>query len=148
MKRLGLLTALATVALAATGCAGSHRASRPTTSAGVTVASGSDPAVARVQASWPILRIFPKTPGATQHCLLPGPGMNRGIKATCRTATSVGALGPEVVTFTETWRGTSFRLSGSTRGTQRHSWRFVVSSPHGRVSLVGEHGNFPPQSTE
>lgn len=74
--------------------------------------------------------------------------MSRGIKATCRTTTGAGALGPEVVTFTETWQGTSFRFSGSTRGTQHHSWRFVLSSPHGRVTLVGERGNFPPQSTQ
>ena len=148
VKCLALLTALAAVALAASGCAGSHHASTPTTSGGATVASGADPAIASVQASWPILRIFPKTPSTNNHCLLPGPGESRGIKGTCRTATSVGGLGPEVVTFTEIWPGTSFRLSGSTRGTQHHSWRFVVSSPGGRVTLVGEHGNFPPQSTQ
>ena len=144
---MALLSALAIVALAASGCAGSHRASTPTTSGSASIASRADPAIARVQASWPILRVFPRTPGTSSQCLLPGPGL-RGIKATCQTSTSVGALGPEVVTFTETWRGTSFRLSGSTRGAQHHSWRFLLSSPRGRVTLVGEHGNFPPQSTQ
>lgn len=145
-----LPAALATVALAASGCAGSHPASTPTTtsSRSTTTASASDPAIARVQASWPIMRVFPDIPGATGRCLLPGPGMSRGIRATCRTAVSTGAAGPEVVTFTETWPWKAFRLSGSPHRTQRHSWRFVVEGPRGRVILVGQHGDFPPQSAE
>ena len=74
--------------------------------------------------------------------------MSRGIEGTCKTAVSVGGLGLRVVTFTEWWPGTSFRLSGSTRRTQHHSWRFVVSGLRGRVTLVGQDGNFPPQSAE
>jgi hypothetical protein len=99
------------------------------------------------------MRIFPGTPGTTNHCVLAeatGPGLSRRIKATCRTATSVGAAGPVVVTFTETWPWKSFHASGSPRRKQHHWWRFEVEGPRGRgrIILVKEHGDLAPQSTE
>jgi hypothetical protein len=146
MRNVRWLPVLAVVSLAVSGCASGHRAGAPVTSM-----KGSDatPAVASpialVRASWPIMRVFPSKSGATRRCLLPGPGISRGIKATCRTTFGLGAVGSQRVTFTETWPARLFRTSGSPKGTRSHSWQFAVDLTTGKVRLVVQHGDFPPQ---
>lgn len=151
MRPLFRLTVVGAVVVAASGCAGSHRAGTPPAP---TSASSAAPttnfAVRRVQAAWPILRVFPTTPGTTSRCSLPGPGLDpRGIPARCRTTLRTRASGPQVVTFTESWPARFFRPMGMSRHrTLHHSWRFDVEGPHGRIVLVRQTGAGAPQSAE
>lgn len=145
MKVFFSIASLAAVVLVGSGCAGSHTTSAPPTS---TQKTRADFAVARVQAGWPLVRVFPRASGAASRCVIPGPGISRGIPATCRTTISTGAIGPTVVTFTESWPGRLFRYSGSGLRTHHHSWRFDVEGSRGRVILVKQFGDFPPQSAE
>lgn len=145
MKSLACLAALAAITLAASGCAGSRSTS---TAPPAKHAAPPDFAVTRVQAAWPMLGMFPRTPGGgTRRCSIPGPGISlRPIPAICRTTVSTGNLGPTVVTFTESWPGRLFRYAGSGLRRHHHSWRFDVQGARGRVILVKEFGDFPPQN--
>jgi len=52
--------------------------------------------------------------------------------------------GRPVVVFTESWPWRSFHYDGSPRRLQRHSWSYLVSR-FGKVTALGDSGDFPPQ---
>jgi hypothetical protein len=151
MGRLRGFAGVSALALAVSGCGASHgsggQAPR-TTRASVVSPVAVTPTIARVKAAWPLFDSFPNRSGAAKRCLLPGPGISRGIRAWCSTKVDVRTSPDEVVVgFEERWPWREFRYSGSPRRKQHHSWLFVVRS-RGHVEQAGQSGDFPPQSAE
>jgi hypothetical protein len=111
---------------------------------GTVPSTPADKAIARVLADGGQgFRIFPNAE-MRAGCLLPGPGIGRGIKGTCQTR--VGHRGrTTIVTFTEFWPARKFRTGGPPTGTLHHSWRFEIRA-NGRIVSGGSEGAFPPQA--
>ncbi|HZS30987.1 MAG TPA: hypothetical protein VFA37_06995 [Gaiellaceae bacterium] len=151
MKDLTGAIVFGAITFAVAGCGGSHGVSSPAMP-GTVPSTGAETAIARVQASklGRGFGFFPSAPTSGGGCLIPGPGISRGIKGTCQTRVSFAgdiSVRPAVVTFTESWSSAKFRLGGSRDRTLHHSWRFKVLAG-GRVVFIGDHGYFPPQSAE
>lgn len=135
---------LAAITLAVAGCGSGHRVtgSRPPVHPNFAVT-----AVARVKLGH-AFGFFPNGPTSGTRCLIPGPGLSRGINGTCQTRVSLAgdiSAWPAVVTLTESWPAAKFRLGGSPDRTLHHSWQFKVLAD-GRVVPVGHHGYPAPQS--
>jgi hypothetical protein len=151
MKALTGIPVLVAITLAATGCGGAQVVSSPPMP-GTVPSTGAETAIARVQASklGRGFGFFPNGPTGGTGCLIPGPGISRGIKGTCQTRVSFAgdmSTRPALVTFTEAWPAAKFRLGGSRDRTLHHSWQFKVLAG-GRVVFVGDYGYFPPQFAE
>src|SRR5438105_14811614 len=109
--------ALIAVALTAAACGDSHRSDAVRPMPGTVASTAAQTAIARVQTSKSggAFRIFPQDQ-VRLACRIPGPGLSRGIAATCESRvrfadgshTAVGA----VVTFTEFWPARRFRTGG------------------------------------
>lgn len=85
---------------------------------------------------------------ARVDCVIKGGGPAPGIRVPGSCATSAsreGSTGAVIVTFTEYWDGRSFHYAGEPGvGELSHLWVFAVN-PAGRVTVLANSGNFPPQ---
>jgi len=89
---------------------------------------------------------FPQHPGRTPCNVPEGGPTHRSIKGVCVTRVSrrPGYSGQTLLVFTETWPWQAFHYGGRPRRPQTHTWQFVVL-PSGKVALVTQSGDFPPQ---
>jgi hypothetical protein len=117
---------------------------------GTVPSTPADEAIARIQADvGPGLAIFPNAQTRT-GCLIPGPGISRGIKGTCQTRvghTTRSGRSITIVTFTELWPARKFRTHGPPTGMLHHSWSYEIRA-NGRIVSGGSDGDFPPQAAE
>lgn len=146
MKGLTVAAVLVAVTLTASACAGDRRGKSVAPMPGTVPSTAGDVAIARVQASkaGADFRFFPNG-RTTVGCLIPGPGLSRGIKGTCTTRSFPHGAnsGQTLVSFGERWSWRAFHHQGAPRRTLRHRWVFDVL-PSDKVTFLAQSGDFPP----
>lgn len=89
---------------------------------------------------------FPDQPG-TVACVIEGGGPAPGlrIQGSCETAADGTDSNRWAVTLTEYWDASRFHYEGEpSAGELSHWWRYLVDVD-GKVTLMNNGGNFPPQ---
>ena len=155
MRVLAIALALATGALAVSGCGSTKKAQPFWRGAGGGRAIQAREIKAAQEAN-PVLSIFPTLP-RTSTCLIPSGGItSQALRGTCETTIRWAYNWNEsqgIVTFTERWQRPACPAGATCHNLRHHSWVVLVKLPatiNGKAVVLATQtrGASPPQAND